>query len=249
MEKNEFKLMWEDMQKAGYFSNHPHYSDHYGQEPTEQEQELDNKLLALDFSTNDICMPVPYSDALERSVKRTEAIWLNQMFSLPKAGVALDIGCGFGRSVSWMCQQYDQVIGTDISAEVISTARQRCAELENAVFYVNEADSLPAEIEPNSIDVAYIFTVFQHVPREYALEILKNAERVLKKDGQVVFNLIANINENVNDGKIDTEWAIGYSEEQALALLEQANLKLNKIVKWFRPETETCWLWVSAFSE
>lgn len=246
MNKTEFKAMWENMQADGYFSSHPHYEDYFGKPLTDQDKEMDEIILALDFKQSEIFIPIPYSEALERSAKRTEPLWLPRTFDLPQSGVALDLGCGFGRSVRWLSGQYQQVIGSDISAQVIGTAKELCKDLENVDFYVNEADSLPSEIKPNSIDMAYVFTVFQHIPREYTLELLKKVQLSLKTDGVVVFNLVSMINEDINTGISETEWAIGYSKEQAEELVAQAGLKLQKIVTWSGPETTASWLWVAA---
>ena len=61
-----------------------------------------------------------------------------------------------------------------------------------------------------------------------------------------MFNLISNVNEMVDDGVDQTEWAIGYSEAQAKELVAGAGLQLDRIVRWYRPEHEVCWLWVCA---
>lgn len=118
MQKDSFKQMWESMQREGYFKTHPHYTDHFGTTLSDADTQLDAMLLSLDFSRDDITMPVPYSEELERAVKRTESFWLPQMFNMTENGNALDIGCGFGRTVEWLQRQYAQVIATDISAEV-----------------------------------------------------------------------------------------------------------------------------------
>lgn len=238
--------MWEDMQRDGYFQNHPHYQDHFGVAPTAAESELDASLLALDFTSDDITMPIPYSDELERSVKRTESEWLYKMFPLPRRGLAYDIGCGFGRSLQWMSGVYDEVIGSDISATVITQARQNLKNTPNLRLYVNSADSLPEEIEPRSVDVAYIFTAFQHIPRDYAQRLLTQLRPLLAPAGKVVFNLLTNINESLEDGAINTEWSIGYSHGQASQLLEMAGFKPLRLVTWSRPETTVRWLWVFA---
>lgn len=246
MNKKEFKEMWETMQKDGYFTDHPHYEDYFGKALSDEDRALDDIILSLDFSASDVYIPIAYSEALERSAKRTEPQWLPQAFDLPQSGVALDVGCGFGRSVRWLSEQYEQVIGTDISSEVISKAQVLCKDIDNAKFYVNEADSLPKEVLPCSIDMAYVFTVFQHIPREYTLGLLKKIVAALKDDGVVVFNLVSNINENKNDGVIETEWAIGYNETQTKDLLETAGLELQKMSKWSGPESSASWLWVAA---
>ena len=249
MKSDEFRRMWDEMQRDGYFTNHPHYTDFLGHTPSKEDLELDNAVIALNFETQNVSMPVPYSDSLERSIKRTESLWLYKMFDLPRTGTALDIGCGFGRSVSWMADNYDKVIGTDISKHVIAAATKNFEHLDNIAFYVNGPDSLPADILPASVDVAYIFTVLQHIPREYTQNILCSVERVLKPGGRVVFNLLSNINEELNEGEQHTEWAIGYSEDQARNLLRDSGLREERLVYWGRPETAINWLWVSGIKQ
>jgi len=246
MHKDKFQNMWESMQKEGYFKTHPHYTDHFGADLSVADKELDGMLLALDFSLAEITMPVPYSEELERAVKRTESRWLRQMFNPPEAGIALDIGCGFGRTVAWMQQYYSSVIGTDISREAIAAAQARFRSFPNVRFYVNDADALPTEIAPGSIDFAYAFTVFQHIPREFTSSILSQLAGLLTSSGVVVFNLLSGINESEESGVAQTEWAIGYSKQQAEQLLQQAGLKPHRMVFWSRPETAMKWLWVRA---
>ena len=144
-----------------------------------------------------------------------------------------------------MANYYERVIGTDISEHVIATATKNCEHLDNIALYVNGPDSLPADIPPASVDVAYIFTVFQHIPREYTQNILCNVERVLKPGGKVVFNLLSNINEELNEGEQHTEWAIGYSDDQARNLLRDSGLREERLVRWSRLETDINWLWVA----
>lgn len=246
MNKTEFKAMWETMQNDGYFSNHPHYEDYFGKEPSDDDKQLDNIILGLDFNSTDIYIPVPYSEALERSAKRTEPLWLPRTFDLPQSGVALDVGCGFGRSVRWLSEQYQKVVGTDISSQVIETAQALCRDIDNATFLVNEADALPPEVLPESIDMAYVFTVFQHIPREYTLGLLRQIKTALNDEGVVVFNLVSMINEDINEGLDHTEWAIGYSREQAKSLVTESGLHLHKMVTWSGPDAAANWLWLAA---
>lgn len=245
MDRKFFKGMWESMQRRGYFANHPHYTDHFGAVLSEEDKDLDAMILSLDFSSDEVTMPIPYSEALERGVKRTESIWLYKMFDLPLGGTALDLGCGFGRSVQWLSKKYDHVFASDLSAEVIATAKQRC-KAGNITFCVNTADALPQEIQGNAVDVAYIFTVFQHIPREFSLNLLTQLGSILNHRGVVAFNLLSNVNEDINKGETATEWAIGYSKQQARELVEAAGLKLIRLVNWSRPETKMSWLWVLA---
>ena len=246
MRKDKFQHMSESMQKEGYFKTHPHYTDHFGADLSAADKALDSMMLALDYSLSEIIMPAPYSEELERSVKRTESSWLRQMFNPPEDGTALDIGCGFGRTVAWMQQNYSSVIGTDISQEAIVAAQARFQSFPNVRFYVNDADALPAEITRGSVDFAYAFTVFQHIPREFTISILSQLAGLLTNSGVVVFNLLSGINESEESGVAQTEWAIGYSKQQAEQLIQNTGLKMQRMVLWSRPETAMKWLWVRA---
>lgn len=246
MEKTLFSRMWDKMQSDGYFARHPHYQDHFGAELSREDQELDNAVLTLDFSQAYVEMPVRYSDAVERSVKRTESQWLGRMFTLPESGLVLDVGCGFGRSVAWFCERYPQVIGTDISSTVLAAAKERFKDRNNVRFFVNESDTLPTEIATGSVALAYIFTVFQHIPREFTANLLRDINRVLASDGVVIFNLLTNFNEAVDTGDSETEWAIGYSPAQALELLASSGFVSLKMCTWSAPGSDTGWLWVQA---
>jgi hypothetical protein len=68
---------------------------------------------------------------------------------------------------------------------------------------------------------------------------------VLKPGGKVVFNLLSNINEELNEGEQHTEWAIGYSDDQARNLLRDSGLREERLVRWSRLETDINWLWVA----
>jgi SAM-dependent methyltransferase len=246
MEKSSFQEMWETMQKAGYFRNHPHYTDYHGASLSDADKQLDARVLDLDLSIDSIVMPVPYSDALERSVKRTESMWLPSMFDLPAGGTALDIGCGFGRSVAWLQHRYSRVYATDMSAEAIAVAKQRFSAANNLSFHVNEADTLPAQIPADSIDFAYAFTVFQHIPRDCTANLLRQVAGLLTGTGSVVFNLLSNADDSEDRSTPGTEWAIAYSRQQAEQLVHDAGLESRSLKSWSRPETSTRWLWVQA---
>jgi SAM-dependent methyltransferase len=246
MDKLSFKQMWEKMQKEGYFSNHPHYTHDHQSPIGGEEKKLDEMLLSLDFSQEDFVYPVAYSEALERSVKRTEAYWLPMMFDLPEQGRALDVGCGYGRTLRWMSEVYEQVVGVDISEEVITQAKKHFLNSAGVELFPSGPDHLPVELSDDSFDLVYVFTVFQHIPREYTAALLKDIARVLKPQGKVAFNLLSNINEDLDDGEFGTEWAIGYRVESVNALLEELGLRPEKITRWSSPGYEVAWLWVLA---
>lgn len=234
------------MQEEGYFASHPHYSSSSIEALSDGDQDLDWQVCELEFSEEVVVFPVPYSDSLERSVKRTESVWLPKMFDLPQSGAALDVGCGYGRSIKWLRNIYDEVVGVDISETAINSAAEFLEDLSNVSLYVSNGSSLPAHLPRNHFDFTYAFTVFQHIPREFTLKILSDVNKVLKPGGKVVFNMISGLNEHKNDGDMGVEWAIGYSEQAVKELLKKSRLSLVKTYKWTATGLPVSWLWVLA---
>jgi ubiquinone/menaquinone biosynthesis C-methylase UbiE len=80
----------------------------------------------------------------------------------------LEIGCGNGRMTEFIAKKFAQVFAVDISHEMLNQARKRLNKLVN-VHYL-ESNGNIFEIEKNSIDVAFSFIVFQHMPEEKMVE-------------------------------------------------------------------------------
>lgn len=246
MDKEQFKNMWEKMQRAGYFSSHSHYLSDYDSRLSESEKALDTLIRDIDYSQSLVEFPVDYSDEMERSVKRCESKWLPQMFELPAAGRVLDIGCGYGRSLKWLASVYDEAVGVDISAKAIDEAESFLKDCDNIRLFTSPADGIASEIRNERFDFIYAFTVFQHIPRQFTQRILSDAGELLEADGRIAFNLLTGINEDADSGIDETEWAIGYGEAAVAELLRAAGLKLIKLNKWCGPGTDVGWLWVLA---
>lgn len=246
MDSNQFKEMWERMQGDGYFANSIQYDDYEDPLRPRQPSDTDLALMQLDYSADHLHFPVPHSRELEASVLHTERHWLPMMFDLPAQGLALDLGCGYGRSVVWLKERFDAVIGLDISQTVLETARRTFANVSNVSFAFAPGEQFPETIGPDSVDFIYAFTVFQHIPREFTANYLRDARRRLREGGLIVFNLISDLNEDVNGGVFGTEWLIGYSDNAARRLVEDAGLRLERIVRWTADGAPGSWLWVGA---
>jgi SAM-dependent methyltransferase len=54
----------------------------------------------------------------------------------------LDIGCGIGRFEEALAPEVEQIVGIDISAEMIMAARRRCAALSNVQFHQSSGRDL-----------------------------------------------------------------------------------------------------------
>lgn len=88
----------------------------------------------------------------------------------------LDLGCGEGTRLSLIS---DTGTGIDISGKAISLARKKFPKLN---FVIGNLEKLPFNNE--SFDLVYSAYVFEHL-RDH-LEVISEAKRVLKKDGNFV---------------------------------------------------------------
>ncbi|API57980.1 hypothetical protein BSL82_00560 [Tardibacter chloracetimidivorans] len=96
---------------------------------------------------------------------------------------ALEIGCGPGRLVRPLAGVFGQVIGVDISSDVLKVAKKELADLPN-VSLVKSGGADLWGVESNSVDFLMSFDVFQHMPTQKVQEAyLNEARRVLKPGG------------------------------------------------------------------
>lgn len=102
------------------------------------------------------------------------------LLKINKADHVLELGCGFGRSVSALCQAAARVTAVDISDEMIAIARGECRE-SNATFVVSPSEDLP--FDDVSFDVVLCFAAFDAM---YQTEALLEISRVTKPNGRVL---------------------------------------------------------------
>lgn len=95
----------------------------------------------------------------------------------------LELGCGNGRMSEFIGRNCKKLYALDISKQMVLEAKKRLPKLNNIIFLEIDGKKFPESIN-NSIDFAFSFLVFQHIPtykmvEKYFREITKS----LKKDG------------------------------------------------------------------
>jgi SAM-dependent methyltransferase len=94
----------------------------------------------------------------------------------------LDAGCGGGRTAAWLVEQGADVVGIDVSPELLRLARER---LPDASFLLADlAEPLP--FEDSSFDVV-VSSLVMHYLRDWA-PTLGELRRVLRSDGMLVLS-------------------------------------------------------------
>ncbi len=252
--------MWDSMQRAGYFRFHPLYGDWTTDQkipppvtPATKADPLESLVLPdiiknIDFNSNEIVLELPgepmatFNHEVVPILMATEEVWFQAFVKLNPAMVALDIGCGYGRTEQWMHTRVRTIHGVDISKHIIKICRQRFSRIKNVRFHHNDGDNL-SMFRPNMFDLVYSFTVFQHIPRSYFIQYLREMERVLKPGGFSLFNLLSGVNYDVQEGHYGTEWVIGYRRDDAKQLIKNVGLRVLRIAEWKISGLEPFWCW------
>lgn len=97
----------------------------------------------------------------------------------------LDLGCGAGRTTSYIREMAGKVVGVDLSQALIEAAEEKYPDVD---FKVMDAGKL--DFPDNSFDVvvfSYNGLCYVH-PEEKRITAIKEVNRVLKKDGIFIFS-------------------------------------------------------------
>ena len=101
----------------------------------------------------------------------------------------LEIGCGIGRILIPMSKIFGEVIGIDVSSEMVQQGQKYVKDIPNCNIIENNGIDL-SEFADNYFDFCYSFIVFQHIPDKKIVEnYIKEVSRVLKSGGLFRFQI------------------------------------------------------------
>jgi SAM-dependent methyltransferase len=101
----------------------------------------------------------------------------------------IEIGCGIGRITRAIADRAAHVTGVDVSKEMVDRARIALADVRNVELVVGNGLDLSG-VDDASVDVAYSFIVFQHIPDpEVTCGYIEEIGRVLRPGGWTVFQV------------------------------------------------------------
>jgi ubiquinone/menaquinone biosynthesis C-methylase UbiE len=111
---------------------------------------------------------------------------LRESFGETSTLAAVEIGCGTGRFSRALGQRFARVEAVDISESMVEEAR-RVSTLPNVTFRASDGVSLP--VEDQSVDFAFSYEVFQHMPTHAVMALnLAETRRVLKPGGRALIH-------------------------------------------------------------
>src|SRR5918999_6613194 len=103
---------------------------------------------------------------------------------------AVELGCGVGRFSRALSRRFDEVVGVDVSEEMVRNARELkpADSYPRLRFVANDGMSLP--VEDASADFVFSYEVFQHMPsREVIAANLRDVARALRPDGVALIHV------------------------------------------------------------
>ncbi|MBI2624751.1 MAG: class I SAM-dependent methyltransferase [Candidatus Nealsonbacteria bacterium] len=104
---------------------------------------------------------------------------LQKLLNLKKGDKVLDLGCGAGYFTRQFAKSGANIIGVDVSKEIIDIARRKSPK--NVRYYTASADKLPF---PNkTIDKIIVILALQNM--ENVFKVFKECRRVLKPKGKL----------------------------------------------------------------
>ena len=104
-------------------------------------------------------------------------------------GLAVDFGCGAGRVSRALAAHFDRVVGLDVSASMIETARRLNADRAHIEFRENASARLDG-VADASVDFVYSMMTLQHIPTTLAHGYVEEILRVLAPGGVAVFQFV-----------------------------------------------------------
>ena len=142
--------------------------------------------LASDYDTRLVNPQLDYMRTVEDSVLSDNVEDLH--------GIILDVGCGTGKQTLDLAGQGFDVIGLDISSEMIRIAKKKAEDAGLSIpFVIASADALPFKEGCMSMLIS-MFCAYSHIP-EYDRAFCE-MHRVLAEEGRVIFTIVNRWNLN-----------------------------------------------------
>jgi ubiquinone/menaquinone biosynthesis C-methylase UbiE len=112
---------------------------------------------------------------------------LEQLGVDPSGQRVLEVGCGMGRLFAGLADRFGDVLGIDISPEMVARGRAQCPVA--ATWLVGDGRSLPG-VPDASVDHVLSFEVFQHIPDRAVIDsYVAETFRVLRPGGTFQLHL------------------------------------------------------------
>ena len=149
---------------------------------------------------------------------------LNEFISLlPKKARILDAGCGSGRDVTYLTDYGFDVIGIDISDGLLEEAKKR------AKGEFKKMDITDMKFKDGEFDGIWSCATLLHLKKEDIPKVLKDFNKILKKDGVLFINVKEGVGEEIRKKKEYNDLPrlfVYYSISEILNLVKEAGFEV-----------------------
>jgi ubiquinone/menaquinone biosynthesis C-methylase UbiE len=136
----------------------------------------------------------------------------------------LEIGCGIGRILIPMSKIFGEIIGVDISSEMVQLGQKHIVNLSNCKILENNGIDLSL-FPDNHFDFCYSFIVFQHIPEKQIVEnYIKEVSRILKLRCLFRFQVRGTI--STKPSKITTWDGVQFTSEEIHLIAKKYNFEI-----------------------
>ena len=156
----------------------------------------------------------------------------------PKSLRLLEIGCGTGRMTKHLANIFGEVVGTDVSGEMIRQASERLTGIGNVELYETNGVDF-SMLTDESFDLVLSAYVFQHVPSaEVIASNIREAWRLLKPGGVFKFQTSSITALDFEEIEKDTWVGASYPESEIRRFALETGAQLISV---FGAGTQYCW--------
>ncbi|MEM4713717.1 MAG: methyltransferase domain-containing protein [Candidatus Bathyarchaeia archaeon] len=157
----------------------------------------------------------------------------------------LDVGCGTSEYHKWSVISGAQVVGVDISIEMIKLGRGRAKGINHVV-----ADALNLPFKDGAFDVSMTFQALHHFPdwKQALAEMLRTSRAIVvyepNRDSflhrlmhliRLIFRIERRFKEIDEDYKLVEPFAVGFSSKVLVRFLEEQGLKCKVLMSGILP--------------
>ncbi|PKM92157.1 MAG: hypothetical protein CVU81_01965 [Euryarchaeota archaeon HGW-Euryarchaeota-1] len=103
---------------------------------------------------------------------------------LPKNAKILDAGCGVGIDSNYMASKGFEIVGIDLSTEMLKLAKQKFPQID-----FRQEDIRKLDFPPNSFDGILASCSIVHIPKKDVPALLEKFHQILKNEGVIYLAL------------------------------------------------------------
>lgn len=146
----------------------------------------------------------------------------------PKQMRVLEIGCGTGRITRALAKVFGEVYAVDISGEMVRQAQNALRDFPHAHVFQNngrDLDVVRDGLAGQTIDFAFSYIVFQHIPSREVIENYVREVFALLRPGALFKFQVQGHPEAAS--RLDSWYGASFTEEQARGMAERCGFEMR----------------------